>query len=207
MEERATDLGIEWAAWRRQGGTWNDKVELRSPTVAEPDLSLQLPVYQGEAANYRYHLHVYPSTLLGDGRGANKPWLQEAPDPMTTVAWQSWVEVHPETAHELGIENDDVVKVTSPAGSIEAIVYLTHGIARDVVAVPVGRGHNHYGRFAKGYGSNPMQLLVRAVDEKTGALAWGATRVKLEKTGQSRALPRLESVEGVEYLRSGGEAH
>ena len=36
--------------------------------------------------------------LLGDGRGANKPWLQELPDPVTKVCWSSWVEMHPETA-------------------------------------------------------------------------------------------------------------
>jgi molybdopterin-containing oxidoreductase family iron-sulfur binding subunit len=40
-------------------------------------------------------LITYPSPLLGDGRGANKPWLQELPDPVTKVTWSSWVEIHP----------------------------------------------------------------------------------------------------------------
>ena len=32
---------------------------------------------------------------LGDGRGANKPWLQEMPDPVTKTVWQTVVEIHP----------------------------------------------------------------------------------------------------------------
>src|SRR2546426_7254250 len=41
---------------------------------------------------------VFPHPALHDGRGANKPWLQELPDPVSKIAWHSWVEVHPDTA-------------------------------------------------------------------------------------------------------------
>ena len=53
-------------------------------------------------------LITYPSPVLGDGRGANKPWLQELPDPVTKICWSSWVEMHPETAQRLGIERGDI---------------------------------------------------------------------------------------------------
>ena len=39
---------------------------------------------------------VFPHPILHDGRGANKPWLQEIPDPVSKIAWHSWVEVHPD---------------------------------------------------------------------------------------------------------------
>ena len=45
-----------------------------------------------------FFLVVYPSPALGDGRGANKPWLQELPDPVTQDCLESWVEMHPATA-------------------------------------------------------------------------------------------------------------
>src|SRR5438093_9067961 len=35
---------------------------------------------------------VFPHPALHDGRGANKPWLQELPDPVSKIAWHSWVE-------------------------------------------------------------------------------------------------------------------
>jgi molybdopterin-containing oxidoreductase family iron-sulfur binding subunit len=39
-----------------------------------------------------FFLVVHPSPALGAGAGANKPWLQELPDPVSKIAWQSWVE-------------------------------------------------------------------------------------------------------------------
>src|SRR6185436_10886661 len=82
---------------------------------------------------------TYHSPTLGDGRGANKPWLQELPDPVTKVLWSSWVEMHPETAQRLGIERGDIVEVRNAQGSIRvpALIYL--GIRPDTVAVPLGQ--------------------------------------------------------------------
>src|ERR1043166_3715379 len=37
-------------------------------------------------------LLVCPSIALHDGRGANKPWLQELPDPVSKITWHAWVE-------------------------------------------------------------------------------------------------------------------
>lgn len=207
LQETVEGLGQSWIEWRRQGGWWSNEPELVAPQDRGlGTLSPELPVFEGAASQYGYHLHIYPSVALGDGRGANKPWLQEMPDPMTTVAWQTWIEINPETADELGLEDGDVVRVVSPSGEIKAVVYRYHGIARDVVAIAVGRGHDNYGRFAKDMGSNPVKVLVPVTDSVTGALAWGATRVRVEKTEERKELARLESPEGVEYLR-GGEGH
>jgi len=40
---------------------------------------------------------------LYDGRGANLPWLQEMPDPISTAMWRNWIEVNPKTAAGLGL--------------------------------------------------------------------------------------------------------
>ena len=122
---------------------------------------------------------------------------------MTTVSWQTWIEINAHTAEELGVDFNDVVRVISPVGEVEALVYIYPGIGEDVVAMPIGRGHTHYGRFAAGKGSNPMHLLVPEVDDGTGGLAWGATRVRIEPTGEEKALARMESPAGVEYMLEG----
>ena len=57
-----------------------------------------------------FYLVTYLSPVLGDGRGENKPWLQELPDPVAKVLWSSWVEIHPQTAARLGIERGDIVE-------------------------------------------------------------------------------------------------
>jgi anaerobic selenocysteine-containing dehydrogenase len=195
-----------WSQWRRQGGAWSDTEELQ-PASASGDfggaIRLSAPGAGDETADYPYRLLLYPSIALFDGRGANKSWLQETPDPMTTVAWQTWIEISAHTAEELGVEDNDVVNVVSPVGEVPAIVYVYPAISDEVVAMPIGRGHQDYGRFAAGKGSNPMQVLVPEVDESTGGLAWGATRVRIEPTGEQQELARIESPAGVEYMLEG----
>lgn len=189
-----------WADWRRRGGYWTDAPELRAPELAGAPagpLAVSLPAAAGQ--EFPFDLHLYPSVLLFDGRGANKPWLQETPDPMTTLMWQTWIEIYPEDAHELGLEDGDVVRVISPAGEVEALVYRFPAMSRGVVAMPIGRGHEHYGRFAKDMGTNPLRLLASAAAE-SGALTWASTRVRLEPTGRREDLSRFENPEGVEYL-------
>jgi molybdopterin-containing oxidoreductase family iron-sulfur binding subunit len=113
---------------------------------------------------------------------------------MTTVMWNTWVEINPQTARELGVKNDDVVKISSPTAEFEAVVYEYQGIHRNVVAIPLGQGHTAFGRYAQGRGVNPKDLLAW-VDNAAGGLATMATRVKVTPTDKSRKLARYESVE------------
>jgi anaerobic selenocysteine-containing dehydrogenase len=190
-----------WSSVRRQGGIWSETPETRTLSVSSVPAPV-VPTAPRADPEYPYHLHLYPSLTLFDGRGANKPWLQETPDPMTTVSWQTWIEINPNTAEQLGVKDNDVVLVASPAGEVEAIVYVFHGIGEGVVGMPVGRGHEDCGRYAAGHGSNPVRLLSAQTDEETGALTWAATRVKIVPTGRRHPLARLESAEGVEHLRA-----
>jgi len=49
--------------------------------------------------------------------------------------------------------------------------------------MPVGQGHENFGRFASGNGANPFSILAPVVERNTGSLAWAATRVKLVRVG------------------------
>ena len=191
--------GSFWTEWRKNGGWWSER-ELRQepepigfgddPLIATP------PVFNGSEADYPFHLYPFPTVGLSDGRGANLPWLQELPDPMTTVSWQNWLEINPKTAEELGLDNDDIVKVISPVGEIEAAVVLYPGIRPDVIAMPVGQGHSDYGRYAEDRGTNVVDLFFPAAAPEIGSLAWGTTRIRIEPTGRTYKLARLENLEG-----------
>ena len=150
------------------------------PTVA--GLSLPAPA----AIDAQYPLQLIPSVnaSLRDGRNANQPWLQESPDPMTTIVWDSWMEIHPRKAAELGITEGDIVEVTGKNGSVKVQAYLFPGIHPDAISIPIGRGHEALGRYAKGYGVNPFQILDMVFDKETGELALHETRVKVSKTGE-----------------------
>jgi anaerobic selenocysteine-containing dehydrogenase len=105
------------------------------------------------------------------------------PDPLTSAMWSSWIEIHPRTAERLQLAQGDLVDVTSPHGTLRAPVVIFPGIAPDLVAMPVGQGHDHFTRYASKRGVNPIDILGPLTEAGTGALAWAATRVKLTRAG------------------------
>jgi len=139
------------------------------------------PQFDGDAAQYPFHFLPYPSTFFLDGSLAHLPWLQEQPDPITSAMWSTWVEINPATAQKLGIAAGDVVEVASAHGSVKAGAVLSPGIAPDVIAMPVGQGHQNFTRFASGRGDNPVAILASVAEPETGSLAWAATRVKASR--------------------------
>jgi anaerobic selenocysteine-containing dehydrogenase len=192
----APEINIFWAQWQQNGGWWNQVPGLGTPTTLDSladNLSQPGPEYDGDG---EFFLHPFPSPLLSDGSGANRPWLQETPDPTTTVVWDSWVEMHPETAGKLGLVDDDLVKITSPYGELEVAVYLYPAIRPDTLAIPFGQGHIAFGRYAQGHGVNLAKLLGMKVNA-AGDLAFSSIKVKIEKTGQKHPLARFESRLGV----------
>jgi len=182
---------LRWARFQQFGGWW--PAEAPQTEALEVDAGAAAAVsdaaYQGDEGEYPYHLHLFMNPLLGDGRGASIPWLQGAPDPMTTISWQTWVELNPVTAEELGIETGDVLRVSSPFGTLEAPAYIYPAIRPDTIAIPLGQGHSDFGRYARDRGANPVRLLGADGDN----LMWSNVRVQIERTGDEKALARFET--------------
>ncbi|RPJ21766.1 MAG: twin-arginine translocation signal domain-containing protein [Chloroflexi bacterium] len=120
----APEINSFSAYFQQHGGWWRNSTELAAPSAASVlgnGLQVEAAEFAGEG---EFFFLPFLSPTLGES-GANKPWLQELADPTTTVMWNTWVEINPETAHELGIENDDVVKIVSEAGEVAAPVICT----------------------------------------------------------------------------------
>ena len=156
-----------------------------APAARRAPTRLNAPAGSGDL-----FLLTYFSPTLGDGRGANKPWLQELPDPVSKICWQSWVEVHPSTAKKLGVTNGDVVEVKTAAGTVRAPVYLFLGVRPDTIAMPLGQGHTEYGRYAKGTGVNAGAIVPSGTDAAGGRV--GATMASLSRTGEVMDLVSTE---------------
>jgi len=183
-----------WIHLLQRGGWWNEGVLGAVVPPVGPATALEAisPRYAGDEQEYPFHLLPFPSASLGAGEGAHLPWLQAMPDPITTAVWMTWVEVNTETARRLDLNMGDVVRVESPAGSLEAPVYAHPGIRPDVVAIPMGQGQAAFGRYAQGRGANVMSLLDPSLQGSDGDLAWAATRVRLATTGKSVRVLRAE---------------
>jgi anaerobic selenocysteine-containing dehydrogenase len=169
------------------------KVKTTPHTLQVNAAPLAVTVPAAKAADARYPYTLIPSARLGmwDGRHANIPWLQEAPDQIAKVVWGSWVELHPKTAEQIGVKTGDVVNVASEFGAVDAPVFVYKGIHPEAVAVPMGQGHTEYGRYAKGRGVNPMDILGPDMDKKTGELALFSTRVKISKSDKQMKMVKF----------------
>jgi anaerobic selenocysteine-containing dehydrogenase len=191
----APEINAFTAYFQQNGGWWSTEDQRVTPSSPENSNAAPPPSVAAFDGDGEYHFLPFVSPVLGEA-GANKPWLQEVPDPTTTVMWNTWVEMNPATAEELGIEDQDVVRVVSPEGSVEATVYKYPGIRPDTVAMPFGQGHTVFGRFASMRGANPTDLLGRRLNA-AGDAAYGSMKVKIEKTGRKQQLARLEGALGV----------
>ncbi|WP_322808087.1 molybdopterin dinucleotide binding domain-containing protein, partial [Thermanaerothrix sp.] len=191
----APEILTFWSRWLQYGGWWTPEADLSAPSLERLPASFGTLTPPTPPAEGAFYLLTY-ANHLGDGSGANRPWLQELPDAMTTVTWNSWVEIHPHTADELGLKDDDVVRITTPYGTVEASVYRYPAIRPDTIALPFGQGHTALGRWAEGRGCNPAQVLP-ATRNAAGDLAFIGTTATLTPTGRRRPLARVESKEGV----------
>ncbi len=175
--------GAPAAAWAGDDGAGGGEDDAPAGGAVGDLGGFQLP--QAPAGT---QLVVYPTAQFYDGRGANRSWMQEQPDAITKAVWNSWVEMHPDMAAELGVERGDLVRVESAQGAIEAPVYVYRGIRPDTVAIPLGQGHTEYGRNARGRGVNPLDLLAANADPGSGALAYAGTAVNVTATGETARL-------------------
>ena len=171
-----------------RAGIWGENVRGSDSTgLAEGvigTIGVALPSFSGSSDDYPYVLHPFVSDTLEDGSAANLPWMQELPDPLTSIVYGSWVELNPSTANNLNLEEGDVVEIQSPHGIVTAPVFIYPAIMPGVIGMPIGQGHTDYGRYASGRGTNPIQILSPQLEQETGDLAWAATRVSITATGR-----------------------
>jgi anaerobic selenocysteine-containing dehydrogenase len=188
----AKDNAEFWKKVQEQGGWWSaDSIvtsKVKTQIESARPVKDQEPAFDGPAEQYPYYFLPYASQQFFDGRGANLPWMQEMPDVLSTGMWSTWVEINPLTAASLKIEQGDLLEVASAHGKVLAPALLSPGISPNVLAMPVGQGHEEYGRYARGRGANPIKILAPQVEPTTGSLAWAGTRVNVTKAGKGELI-------------------
>ena len=192
------DFETFWNEALKNGGVFEDVSALPARWNGAPAFAASELKGAGDVA-----VLLVPSTNFHDGRGANKPWLQELPDATTKAVWGTWAEIHPETAGKLGVRQGEPLKIATEAGSVELPAYLYGGIRRDTVAISLGQGHTAYGRYAKDRGVNALALLSPAQDGASGALAYLSVKARLSKGTQGRRPGDDAAAEGSARSRAG----
>ena len=191
---RETLPGDFEAAWRemlRTGIATVGESTASVPSLRNPDqaLTFDAPPLDGDGD---LTLIVHPSSRFGAGEFANSPWMQELPDPVSKITWHSWLEMNPHTAEERGLRAGDIVRVTSPHGSVEVPLWPYPGIREGAVALAMGGGHWDMGRYATDNGVRAIDLLPAVAEQPSGAFVTLATTVTVEPTGAGRRLATIE---------------
>jgi len=176
-----------WMDALQHGGVYGD-TPARAVRLAES--AARIAPAPAAAAGGDQTVVVFPHPVLHDGRGANKPWLQELPDPVSKIAWHGWVEVHPDTAAKWDVATGDYLLLKSPFGAVKAPVWITATVRPDVIAVPTGQGHAAYGRYAKDRSFNAFELLGAEGNGYGGRTF--AVRATVTKTGEHRKIVTTE---------------
>jgi menaquinone reductase, molybdopterin-binding-like subunit len=181
-----TDANDLWTKATAAGGWWS--ADDRAANVGSGKGGAVKTVaaqFDGEAGRFPFHFLPFASQMFYDGSLAHLPWLQEAPDPLSTVMWDTWLEINPTTAKKLSIVQGDVLQVTSQHGSLAAHALIAPGVAPDVIAMPIGQGHQHFTRTGA-RGTNTLAILAPLTVADTNAWAWAGTRVAISKQGPGR---------------------
>lgn len=126
-------------------------------------------------------LLLFEPLPIAGGSGAELPFLQAILDPGHEARWETWAEIHPESAEKLGIADLDWVRVAAQHGSIVVQARVGPRVVPGVVAIPVGQGKKAGGRWARGVGANPMLLVSPARDVLCGLPDLGATTVRVSR--------------------------
>ncbi len=170
-----------WVESLHNGVFHLEKPKTVQPKFHKPELKLDKAV-GGDGME----ILLYETVSMGEGRGANNPWLQELPDPISKVTWDNYVNVSPAYAREHGLKNEDLLKID---GKFELPVVVQPGHDDHTVSIPLGYGRTDGGRVADSVGKNAFVL----VNMNHGSMQYSNNDIKLEATGEKYPLALTQS--------------
>ncbi len=129
-----------------------------------------------------------PLTARGELGSASSMVLEMFGCPVLS-GWETWAELDPGTASELGLEDGDWVAIESEQGRIEVRLRVQPGTAPGGVYVALGLGRS-LEPAAEVSGANPVEILSLQRDSLSGRPTLASTRVRLRRLQQASGASR-----------------
>ncbi len=145
-----------------------------------------------------YEIVFRPDPTVWDGRFANNAWLQELPKPLTKLTWDNAALISPAMAKRLGIQNEDVIELTSKGRKLQAAAWIVPGHAEESVTISLGYGRTESGQTSRAAGFNAYLL-------RTSDAPWSSLGLTVRKTGARYRLATTQhhyNMEGRELVRA-----
>ena len=188
-EMRGIDSEIQWVETLQQGGNFGLTVKPAKNRKNPRSKNLAgVLTKKFEPPKSDLAFAALPSIRFFDGRGANKPWLSEIPDPLSRIAWQTPIFLNPKTASANGINQEDIIELQTEFGKLEAAVYVSELVIPGIAAMSIGQGHTAYGRYARDAGVNPLELLSAGFNPDSGGASLNVAELTIKKTGRTQKL-------------------
>lgn len=146
-------------------------------------------------------LELTQSCNIGDGVGADNPWLQETPDPITKITWDNYVTMNPSEMKDAGYNTilgqedpANLVTVTVNGKSLELPVVAQPGQAKGTIGIALGYG-KVVGNMTEVTGKNAYPFV--GVDKKGNvSYSAAATVAKAEGTYPIAATQTHQTIMG-----------
>jgi thiosulfate reductase / polysulfide reductase chain A len=137
------------------------------------------PQFQGDEKEFPFVLTTYQTVLTFENGSQNYAWAQEVFLPMHGIGWTNLAEMSRTSAETLGIHDGDYVWVESHSGKLRLKARVTEWIRPGSVAIARGQGHYAPGKWQRGLGVNPNDIVAIDFDTRSGQAAIFNTRVKV----------------------------
>src|SRR5262249_36831589 len=151
-----------WRRWLHDGVVPNTAFPPKSVRVT----TIQPPGTRPAPAGGLEVVFKSDPTVL-DGRFANTGWLQDLPNPITTLTWDNAILVSPATASRLGFNNapsfqggehgqiiSRVVELRRAGRAVRGAVFQVVGHPDNCITVHLGYGRSRAGSLGSGAGFN-----------------------------------------------------
>lgn len=132
---------------------------------------------------------LYETTVMGDGRYANNPYLQETPEPISKVCWDNVISVSPDYAKAQGWKELDIIEVSIANHTIELPLIYQPGLADGAAAIALGYGRTKAGHEQCNRGKNAFPFLTYNGQTFDNVI----TNATLSKKGEQYPLARTQT--------------
>jgi len=161
-------------------------VSLQDRGVNVEDDAVYLPHYaplspSGDEKAFPLLMVSYRSLSLSSGYMANPPFMTKTLWNFLLKGKDLFVEVHPETAKSLGMQEGDRATLKTPQGEVKVRIRVFPGAHPDTVFVVHGLGHTAYDEYIKDKGINANEVIEVQMDPITGMGTVWATRAQLAR--------------------------
>jgi molybdopterin-containing oxidoreductase family iron-sulfur binding subunit len=180
--------------WRRtlaDGGHWSKSVS-RKARLNPKATEIFAEVASTDANPGQMVLLPITTTRHGDGRQTGRPWLNELPDPITTIAWDAPMLISPGTAKKWECQSGDIVEIACGKQAIKAPVYIQAGTSDAVAAAPLGAPSEENVEYHFSADAHPLHRLGGKTDKRSGALVWTDTEVTFKRVVGKTPLARAQ---------------